>query len=117
METKIYIGNLSYSTTEQTIRDLFSKFGSVNSVDVIKDRDTGSSKGFAFVEMAVQSEASKAISGLNGTNLEERVITVNFARPREERPRGTGSYNNSSSSYGSKGSTGRKRTGGNTRRY
>jgi len=116
METKIYVGNLSYSTTEATLRELFSKFGSVTSVELIKDRDTGNSKGFAFVEMGSQSESSKAIGSLNGTSLEERVIKVNFAKPREERPRGSWYSDSPSRSYGNKSSGGKKRTG-NTRRY
>ncbi len=81
---KLYIGNLSYSSTEDNIRQAFEAFGNVDSVDVIKDRYTGESKGFGFVEMADRSEAQKAIEGLNGTELEGRTITVNEARPRGE---------------------------------
>jgi RNA recognition motif-containing protein len=116
METKIYVGNLSYATTEETLRALFSKFGSVASVELIKDRDTGNSKGFAFVEMGSQNESSKAISSLNGTSLEERVIKVSFAKPREERPRGGWYTDSPSSGYGNKSSGGKKSTG-NTRSY
>jgi RNA recognition motif-containing protein len=116
METKIYVGNLAYSTTEEALRTLFSKFGGVVSVEVIKDRDTGSSKGFAFVEMSSQSEASKAISSLNETTLEDRAIKVNFAKPREERPRSNSYSDSSYRGYGNKSSGGKNR-GGNTRRY
>src|SRR5512139_2736660 len=88
MEKKLYVGNLSYSTTEDDLRALFSQAGTVESVELIKDRDTGNSKGFAFIEMSTQSDAEKAISTYNGFNLADRQIKVNIARPREERPRG-----------------------------
>jgi RNA recognition motif-containing protein len=94
METKLYVGNLSYSTTEEDLRSLFSQAGTVSSVALIKDRDSGQSKGFAFVEMSNQAEAGKAISMFNGQNLGERELRVSLARPREEsggfRDRGSG---------------------------
>lgn len=90
MEVKLYVGNLSYATTEDDLRSLFAQAGTVKSVALIKDRDTGRSKGFAFVEMDTQAEAQKAISLFHGTQLQERALTVNLARPREERPRGGG---------------------------
>ena len=90
MEIKLYVGNLSYSTTEDDLRTLFAQAGTVQSVTIIKDRDTGRSKGFAFVEMGTQVEAQQAISKFNGQNLQDRALTVNLARPREERPRGGG---------------------------
>ncbi|HEY5119337.1 MAG TPA: RNA-binding protein [Anaerolineales bacterium] len=90
MEIKLYVGNLSYSTTEDDLRTLFAQAGTVQSVTIIKDRDTGRSKGFAFVEMGTQVEAQQAISRFNGQNLQDRALTVNLARPREERPRGGG---------------------------
>ena len=93
MVTKLYIGNLSYDTTEEKLRKLLSQAGTVSSVDMIKDRDTGSPKGFAFVEMGSQAEAEKAISMFNEKNLDDRAIKVNIAKPREERPR-SGGYNN-----------------------
>ena len=80
--------NLSYATTEDDLRDLFAQAGTVKSVTLIKDRDTGRSRGFAFVEMETQAEAQKAISQFHGSQLHERALTVNLARPREERPRG-----------------------------
>ncbi len=85
MEVKLYVGNLSYSTTEEELRALFAQAGTVASVAIIKDRDTGQSKGFAFVEMSTQAEAQKAISQFNGQNLGDRALTVNIARPREDR--------------------------------
>lgn len=85
MENKLYVGNLSYNTTEDALRDLFAQAGEVTSVAVIKDRDSGRSKGFAFVEMGNNNDAQKAISMFNGYSLDERALTVNVARPREER--------------------------------
>jgi RNA recognition motif-containing protein len=79
----IYVGNLSFGVSEQALKGLFSTFGDVTSVKIITDRDTGESRGFAFVEMA--SGGNEAIEGLNGHSLEGRSITVNEARPREER--------------------------------
>jgi len=88
MITKLYVGNLSYSTGEADLQTLFSKAGPVKSVAVITDRDTGRSKGFAFVEMENQADAQKAISMFNGTPLGDRTLTVNIAKPREERSGG-----------------------------
>lgn len=85
MESKLYVGNLSYSTTEDDLRTLFSQAGAVASVALIKDRDSGRSKGFAFVEMANQTEAQKAISMFNGQTLGDRELRVSLARPQEER--------------------------------
>ena len=90
METKIYVGNLSYDTTEDDLRTLFAQAGTVASVALIKDRDTGQSKGFAFVEMSNQSEAEKAIQTFNGYTQANRPLKVNLARPREERSFGGG---------------------------
>jgi RNA recognition motif-containing protein len=84
LETKLYIGNLSFSTTEEGLRSLFAQAGEVQAVDLIKDRDSGRSKGFAFVTMGNQTEAEKAISLFNGTMFDDRSIKVNFARPKEE---------------------------------
>jgi RNA recognition motif-containing protein len=93
MESKLYVGNLSYSTTEDDLRTLFFQAGTVSSVALIKDRDSGQSKGFAFVEMSNQAEAQKAISMFNGYNMGDRELKVSMARPREERggPMGRGS--------------------------
>jgi RNA recognition motif-containing protein len=85
MEVKLYVGNLSYATTEDDLRTLFAQAGAVTSVALIKDRETGASKGFAFVEMTTQAEAQKAISMFNSHQLGERALKVNLAKPREER--------------------------------
>jgi RNA recognition motif-containing protein len=86
MEAKLYVGNLSYSTSEDNLRTLFSQAGTVVSVALVKDRDTGRSKGFAFVEMSSQAEAEQAIKLFNGQSVDSRELKVNIARPREERP-------------------------------
>ena len=85
MEAKLYVGNLSYETTEQDLRDLFVQAGNVVSVALIKEPGSNRSKGFAFVEMGSQNDVQKAISMFNGYSLKERQLTVNLARPREER--------------------------------
>jgi cold-inducible RNA-binding protein len=86
METKLYIGNMSLETTEQELRTMFSEAGTVGSVDIIMDRQTGKPKGFAFVTMANQEEADKAISLFDAKDLNARTLKVNIAKPREERP-------------------------------
>lgn len=106
MEVKLYVGNLSYSTTEEDLRELFAQAGNVASVAVIKDRDTGQSKGFGFVEMTTQAEAQTAISKFNSYKMGERALTVNLARPKEERSSGGGGYSNN-----------RRSGGGGSRRY
>ena len=85
MEAKLYVGNLSYQTTEQSLRELFMQAGNVNSVALIKEPGTQRSKGLAFVEMSSPSEVQKAIRLFNGYTLNERQLTVNVASPREER--------------------------------
>jgi RNA recognition motif-containing protein len=85
MATKLYVGNLSYSVTDQTLEDLFTPFGNVRSAQVIQDRDTGRSKGFGFVEMEDQNEANAAIKSLHEQQHDGRPLTVNEARPREDR--------------------------------
>ena len=87
METKLYVGNLSYDTTEESLRTEFAQSGTVVSVDMIKDRDTGRMKGFAFVTMGNQEEAERAIKAMNEKTLDNRELRVNIARPREETPR------------------------------
>ena len=89
MESKLYVGNLSYDTTEDSVRTLFAKAGTVVSVDIIKDRDTGRMKGFAFVTMNSDEEAQNAIKILNEKMLDDRAIKVNVAKPREERSQNT----------------------------
>lgn len=87
---KLYVGNLPYSATEAQLSELFAGFGKVSSIALITDRMTGNPKGFGFVEMESDAEAAKAISGLNGKELDGRAIVVNEARPREDRPSGGG---------------------------
>lgn len=91
MSKKIYVGNLSFHATEDQVRDLFSEFGTIESLAMINDRDTGRFRGFAFVEME-DSAANAAINALNGKDVDGRELTVNEARPREERPSGGGGY-------------------------
>src|SRR5689334_16606370 len=88
----IYVGNLDYSTTEQDLRGLFEPFGQVENVSVAKDKFSGQSRGFGFVEMANDEEAEKAINELNGKQLGRRNLTVNEARPREARPPRPGGF-------------------------
>lgn len=90
MGSKLYVGSLPYSTTEQQLSELFSQHGTVTSAKVITDRYTGQSRGFGFVEMATNEEAQKAIAALNGSPLGGRTLVVNEARPQEKRPFGGG---------------------------
>ena len=90
MESKLYVGNLPFRTRDADLQELFSQAGSVVSANVITDRESGRSKGFAFVEMSSQEEAEKAIQMFNGYSLDGRDLRVSIARPREERPRGSG---------------------------
>ena len=82
----IYVGNMSYDTTEDQLRLAFQGFGEVSSCKVISDRDTGQPKGFAFVEMPIAAEATAAIGGLNGHDMNGRALNVNPAKPREDKP-------------------------------
>ncbi len=86
--TKLFVGNLSFQTTEDDLTSLFSQHGTVESVSVITDRMTGQPRGFAFVEMSNRNEAENAISSLNGTDLLGRTLNVNEARPKSDSPRG-----------------------------
>jgi RNA recognition motif-containing protein len=83
--TRLYVGNLSYTVTNQSLESLFAEFGRVQSAQVVQDRDTGRSKGFGFVEMSDNGQAQAAIAGLNLKEVDGRALTVNEARPREER--------------------------------
>jgi RNA recognition motif-containing protein len=114
MEAKLYVGNLSYDTTEEDIRNLFSEVGKVTDVALIKDRETGSSKGFAFVTMSSQEEADSAIQRFNGRSYGNRDLTVNIARPREERPR-SGGYGSGRGGGGYRGNPSNR--GGGNRGY
>ena len=90
MNKKIYVGGLAYTVTDEQLQELFGAHGTVESAKVIMDKYTDSSRGFGFVEMSTQQEAEQAIAALNGTEHEGRVLTVNVAKPRTERPRGGG---------------------------
>src|SRR5437588_9239851 len=90
MGTKLYVGGLPYSVTEQQLNELFSQQGTVSSAKVITDKFTGQSRGFGFVEMSTAEEAKKAISALNGTQMDGRPLTVNEAKPQEKRTGGGG---------------------------
>ena len=92
MAKKLYVGNLSYDMTEDALKDTFSAAGSVDSAIIIKDKMSGRSKGFGFVEMSSDEEAQKAIEMFNGKELDGRALTVNEARPMEERPRRDNRY-------------------------
>lgn len=97
---KLYVGNLSYQTSENDLRQAFEKFGEVGQVSVITDRATGRSKGFGFVEMQDAGEADDAINALNGAELDNRTLTVNEARPQEQRSSGGGrGYNGGGRRY------------------
>jgi RNA recognition motif-containing protein len=86
----LYVGNLSYRTSSQDLQEMFAQFGTVTSAQVVEDRETGRSKGFGFVEMASDDEAQAAINGVHGKEIDGRSLTVNEARPREDRGGGGG---------------------------
>ena len=88
MSNKLYVGNLSYETTENDLKEMFGVAGEVQEVAIIMDRDTGRSKGFGFVTMNNAEDAKKAIAEINGKNIGGRALTVNEARPKEDRPSG-----------------------------
>ncbi len=106
MGSKLYVGNLSYDTTNADLEQLLAQHGTVQSAEVIQDRDTGRSKGFGFVQMGSDEEAQGAIAGLNGRDHDGRSLTVNEAKPREARPRsgGFGDRSGGRGSYGGGGS-------------
>jgi RNA recognition motif-containing protein len=104
---KLYVGNLSYNTSDSDLQRLFEEFGTVDSAQVISDRETGRSKGFGFVEMGSDQEAQAAISALNGKEVDGRALTVNEAKPREERGGGgRGGYGGGRSGGGDRGGYG-----------
>ncbi|MDX1945354.1 MAG: RNA-binding protein [Pirellulaceae bacterium] len=115
---RLYVGNLAYSVTSQSLETLFSEFGQVKDASVVQDRDTGRSKGFGFVEMADNSQAQAAIQGLNLKEVDGRCLTVNEARPREERGGGGGrSYGGGGGGGGGRSYGGGGGGGGGGRRY
>ena len=102
MATKLYVGNLSYQTTDQQLQDMFAEVGSVASAQVVSDRYTGQSRGFGFVEMASEDEAQQAIASINGRSLDGRALVVNESRPRENSG-GGGGGRSSGGGYGGGG--------------
>ena len=108
MGSKLYVGNLSYDVTNSDLEQLCAPHGTVQSAEVIQDRDTGRSKGFGFVQMGSDEEAQGAIAGLNGRDHEGRSLTVNEAKPREDRPRSGGSGGDRSGGRGDGGGNGRR---------
>src|SRR5947208_14438015 len=111
MGTKLYVGNLSFNTTENELQELFSQAGAVQEVTLMQDKFTGKSRGFAFVTMGSEQDAQNAISKFNGQTVEGRPLTVNEARPREARPPGGGGRG-----YGGGGGFGGGRRDGGQRR-
>jgi RNA recognition motif-containing protein len=111
MGTKLYVGNLSFRTTSEELRDAFAAVGTVASASVIEDRDTGRSRGFAFVEMATPEEAAAAIEQFNGKDFGGRNLTVNEAKPRTDRGGGRGGYAGGGGGYGGGGDRGGDRGG------
>lgn len=116
MEAKLYVGNLSYTSSEDDLKALFAQAGTVKSVAIIKDRDTGRSKGFGFVEMETAEEAQKAITMFHNYQFQQRTLTVNIARPREERPGGGGGGYRGGGSRSGGGRPGGRPGGGDRRR-
>jgi RNA recognition motif-containing protein len=111
MSTKLYVGNLAFQTTSQDLQELFTQAGTVESANIVEDRDTGRSRGFAFVEMSTQDEATSAIEQFNGKEVGGRALKVNEAKPRENRGGGSGR-----SFGGNRGGFGGNRAGGNSGR-
>jgi RNA recognition motif-containing protein len=112
MGKRLYVGNLSYQVDSSELEQMFSAHGSVQSAEVVSDRMTGRSKGFGFVEMGTDEEAQKAIAALNGQQNNGRALTVNEAKPREERPRGGGGGGGGGYGGGGGGGRGGDRRGG-----
>jgi RNA recognition motif-containing protein len=106
MSTKLFVGNLSFNTTENDLQDAFAAHGTVIEANLMMDRMTGRARGFGFVTMSTPEEAQKAIEAMNGRDVDGRALTVNVARPREERPAGGGG-----------GGGGRREYGGGRNRY
>ena len=103
MSTKLYVGNLAFQTTSQELQQLFGQAGTVHSASVVEDRDTGRSRGFAFVEMSSEEEATSAIEQFNGREVDGRALKVNEAKPRENRGGGGRGFSDNRGSYGGNG--------------
>lgn len=106
MSTKLYVGNLSFNTSNEDLQELFGQAGTVESVNIVEDRDTGRSRGFGFVEMSSKEEGAAAIEQLNGKEVDGRSLTVNEARPREERSGGGNRGGGGRGGYGGGGNRG-----------
>jgi RNA recognition motif-containing protein len=117
MSTKLFVGNLSFNTTENDLNDAFAAFGTVTESNLMMDRATGRPRGFGFITMASAEEAQKAIDGLNGKDMDGRALTVNIARPREERTGGGGGGGGRRSYGGGGGGGGGGYGGGSRSRY
>ena len=116
MSNKLFVGNLSFQTTENELQDAFAAYGTVTEANLMMDRMTNRPRGFGFVTMSTAEEAQSAIAGLNGKDLGGRAITVNVARPREERPAGGGGGGGGRRGFGG-GGGGRREHGGGRDRY
>lgn len=112
MSQKLYVGNLSFDTTQQDLEQMFGEFGTVESTNIIEDRDTGRSRGFGFVEMSSKEEGEAAISALNGKEVSGRALTVNEAKPRENSGGGGGGNRGGGGRGGYGGGGGGNRGGG-----
>ena len=113
MSMKLYVGNVSFNTSNQDLTEMFGAFGTVESANIVEDRETGRSRGFGFVEMSSKAEGEEAISSLNGKEVDGRSLTVNEAKPRENRSGGggggRGGYGGGGGNYGGGGGGARKR--------
>ena len=112
MSTKLYVGNLSFNTSNEDLQELFGQAGTVETVNIVEDRDTGRSRGFGFVEMSSAEEGKNAIEQFNGKEVDGRSLTVNEARPREERSGGGGGNRGGGGGRGGYGGGGGNRGGG-----
>ncbi len=106
MSTKLYVGNLSFNTSNEDLQELFGQAGTVESANIVEDRETGRSRGFGFIEMSSKEEAQTAIEQLNGKEVDGRSLTVNEAKPREERSGGGGGGGNRGGGGGGRGGYG-----------
>ena len=109
MSNKLFVGNLSFETTENSLQDAFAAFGTVVETNLMMDRETGRPRGFGFITMSSVEEAQKAIEGMNGKSVDGRALTVNIAKPREERPAGGGGGRRGGFGGGQGGGGGRDR--------
>ena len=115
MSTKLYVGNLSFNTTTQDLEEMFGAHGTVESTNIIEDRETGRSRGFGFIEMSTKEEGESAISTLNGKEVDGRALTVNEAKPREDRGGSGGGNRGGGGGRGGYGGGGGNRGGGGSR--